>query len=1025
MPKTHSNSLLTALIVGLFVFFSLTSCKKDKIENKISTKDSLAAISAINPQIVQLKSYIGGNPDTLYRMSYSIAQQYRNIHNWKEYHKFIKYGLNVYINSDMANKVRDRIPSLEKEAIGILDSTAKHETQALLYYLQGIISYNMEADYTNALVYGKKGLALQPSTDMKSNLNRLLAMTYPRLGDWVQGVAYLKDNIRLFKQAPLGRYFLVDEYSNLGLLYHQIGKEDSAIAYFRKDMMLRNQLDKDSFETRHGMPLDFSYEHVYFNMADAFYGLAIQHTHFIDSANINAAKKYQKQSSLLIEKSGNASGLSQDSYFLLGKIQLLNKEYEAALKNFEKSYKERKENLGNHPMLAEDLAYKGEVFYAKNRLDSAMYYFHLSLAELDTTYKNVPIDKGINVSNIRKKGTNTYALLGLKGKIKTFYRLIYDTPAEKQADLAQKLFRIDNFGIEKLQNGFISHTDSLNNLVTLKPMLLKVILAQMDSLSKLKILENAAIEQTDGKILQIYQYAQTVALDMYKLTKDKSYFDKALNYADNCKARTLKKQIKQTTETTPNTDFNAAWKTFIGKNDLIQKLAEDGDNNTQKIIKISQERDSIEKSIKMKYPTYYQKIMGDEVLLVDSLQKHLSPQMALCVFSETPTHCIAFILTNKTQEVIPLPLTVDTLQQLVAVYNSEVAQNSDSVTALYYETSYRLYNKLISPLLPYLKDTKRWVIIPSNTLSSMPFEALTCEQWNRNEAKVPLYLIEKYAISYNRSLQSWAEIAKRPAAKATHSFLGIVPTYNGMALNQIHDKSDEINPTEISTKGEGAQSSLSLKKEVDTLQSIMGGEVLVGKNANKNALFKNIKSYQIQHFSMHGIATDYLLDEGGLFFCKPENQDLLDTLRFKEIMRLPQMDNTAIVTLSACQTGKGKYKEGEGTMDMSYAFLFAGARSCVKSFWNLADWDKFTPVVMARFYTALKEGNPKDIALQKAKIWAIHNKECQNPFYWATLSIEGDMQPLQPIPTHFTQYLIMLSVLFMFVLWFVYRKYKQ
>src|SRR5262249_54397473 len=74
---------------------------------------------------------------------------------------------------------------------------------------------------------------------------------------------------------------------------------------------------------------------------------------------------------------------------------------------------------------------------------------------------------------------------------------------------------------------------------------------------------------------------------------------------------------------------------------------------------------------------------------------------------------------------------------------------------------------------------------------------------------------------------------------------------------------------------------------------------------------------------------------------------------------------TRLVTLSACDTGLGEVKTGEGVFGLRRAFVLAGAETLVMSPWPVSDY--VTRETMTAFYTALKKGLGHGEALRQAQ----------------------------------------------------------
>jgi CHAT domain-containing protein len=73
-----------------------------------------------------------------------------------------------------------------------------------------------------------------------------------------------------------------------------------------------------------------------------------------------------------------------------------------------------------------------------------------------------------------------------------------------------------------------------------------------------------------------------------------------------------------------------------------------------------------------------------------------------------------------------------------------------------------------------------------------------------------------------------------------------------------------------------------------------------------------------------------------------------------------------LIVLSTCETGYGKFEQGEGIMSLTHSFMCAGTPSLIVSLWQVNN--KFTAIIMKSFYDELVKGTPKDAALRQAKL---------------------------------------------------------
>jgi CHAT domain-containing protein/Flp pilus assembly protein TadD len=101
------------------------------------------------------------------------------------------------------------------------------------------------------------------------------------------------------------------------------------------------------------------------------------------------------------------------------------------------------------------------------------------------------------------------------------------------------------------------------------------------------------------------------------------------------------------------------------------------------------------------------------------------------------------------------------------------------------------------------------------------------------------------------------------------------------------------------------------------------------------------------------------------------------------------LSGTQLVVLSACDTGVGEVKNGEGVQGLRRALVLAGSESQVMSLWPISD--EATKDLMIPYYKALQEGKGRSEGLRKVQLRMLRGrKDRQHPFYWAAFIQSGE-----------------------------------
>ncbi len=284
-----------------------------------------------------------------------------------------------------------------------------------------------------------------------------------------------------------------------------------------------------------------------------------------------------------------------------------------------------------------------------------------------------------------------------------------------------------------------------------------------------------------------------------------------------------------------------------------------------------------------------------------------------------------------------------------------------------------LYDVLLSKL--NLEIRNHMVVIPDGFLAGTPFEVLISKAPNNTQQvnyRDLSYTIRSTNISYGYSA-SWY-------FSSTHlgdSFEG--RTSNDKMLAFAYSKSKQESQFQALPGSES---------EIEAIKAVWGEgfKSFVGSQATEAIFKSSVSDHECIHIATHNYVDEDNPLNNGLVFRKHGAEDGI--LHLYEIYQL--VSNAKMVVLSACESGMGDYREGEGYLSAGRAFAQQGTPLVVSSLWKTSD--NHSRGLMSKFYGKISEGDNAAMALYRSKLeFILQNDEFgAHPSNWGSFIMLGN-----------------------------------
>jgi CHAT domain-containing protein len=377
--------------------------------------------------------------------------------------------------------------------------------------------------------------------------------------------------------------------------------------------------------------------------------------------------------------------------------------------------------------------------------------------------------------------------------------------------------------------------------------------------------------------------------------------------------------------------------------------------------------------------------------------------------------------------------SVDSFRQVLAFAPATSKSNSQkdrgievtpidgkSQTSKLQELARTLDKQVMAPIRPLLGDARQLLLSPDGQLNLIPFEALKDEQ-NK-------YLVENYAFSYlttGRDLLRLNTTAKQLSNPVVFADINYEQQENVIAANPTAKSRGSQNQRSTDFANLRFGSLAATSEEGQQIKRIFPNtNIITGEKATETAI-KQLKTPSILHLATHGFflpnkenksispATNNLnnqLDQ--IKYLNLENPLLRSGLALAGFNNRQSKNNNSedgvltalevaglnlrgskLVILSACETGLGNVKTGDGVYGLRRALVIAGSQTQLLSLWQVDDGG--TKDLMVKYYEKIKAKKGRHAAFREVQLEFLKNPKYEHPYYWASFIPSGNWQPME------------------------------
>ncbi|GEM_PF-1096675 len=826
-----------------------------------------------------------------------------------------------------------------------------------VYNLLGITYRNL-GEISIATDFYQKALRRTSDIFNLSVINDNIASIYSLRGDYSKAISCYENSLSVLEKSNDKRKYrhIANNYHNQGYSYHNRGDYNRAkICYLKSiEFAEKNRLGGEG-ET-------------YFNC-----GLAYKRMDSLDKADYC----FRKAIACNIKEFGENHYITGMSYMNYATFYSKMGRFSESNQLYKKAYAILINTLGNkHLYTSLCLKDNGELYYKTGHYKQALRYYQKSLISKVYNFNDSSI-----YANPKADVLPDIDLLDiLKLKAQVFTKLAENENRTKNLRAALATLELAAKFTEQLRTGCLYEVSKL---------------------------------QLTAKEHEIYLSLVSTANSLYEISGDLNYAGLAFRYAEyskygvlrELKNEALAKGVAGIPDSIIDNERRIEGQISSTRMQIEEenKLEHPSKGKIEKLnaqrFTLTQRLERLEQRLESKYPEYFRQKYCNQVVSLPQLQGAIGKKEAILEYVLEGNELYTFTITRDTFS-LTKQVADSTFYANLNFFNSALRSEYSSDYVAYRNASYNLYERLIRPAEPLLKN-KNLLVIPGGRLNLIPFDVLIDKPYkesDRCDYGKESYLLRKYPIGYGYSATLYYSSINSKGSSSP-KFLGIAPDYK--------ESKDSLRSIPLGLKSVRRVALLTL------------GKSLAGSKATEGNFKKYCGRYDIIHFYAHGFE-DTLNPTSSMLFLSPQADSTDDGYLHAWEINSMQL-NAELVVLASCNSGSGKLSKGEGALSISRSFMYAGSQSVVMSLWRA--YDRSTIGMLNTFYQNLLKGMRKDEALRLAKLDYLEkaNPVLAHPRFWAGIVVNGNQNGLY---RYWYLKKVVLIIILVLALLFAFKKRK-